>query len=182
MSKIIYYSNYCENCTKIVNKIAKSNLKSEMHFICIDKRYQKNNKTYLILENNDSIVLPNSINAVPALLLLNEDFKVIFGNQIIDYLNPIEEVQNQISTNFNGEPNSFSFNNNSSHIVSDNFSFLNQNSEELSAKGDGGMRQLYNYSTIQNDERIITPPEDYVPDKINETSYKEYEDKRNIIN
>ena len=44
------------------------------------------------------------------------------------------------------------------------------------------MRQLYNYSTIQNDERIITPPEDYVPDKINETSYKEYEDKRNIIN
>tara|TARA_X000000368_G_scaffold380741_1_gene336730 strand:- start:183 stop:725 length:543 start_codon:yes stop_codon:yes gene_type:complete len=180
MSKILYYSNFCENSGKILNKISKSNIKSQIHFICIDKRFQQNGKTYLILENNDKIILPNTITAVPALLLLNEDFKIIFGNSILDYLNPIEEVNEKISTNFNGEPNAFALSNTVSDINSDNYSFLNQDSNELSAKGDGGLRQLYNYSTLQNDERIITPPEDYVPDKINEESYKQYEDQRKI--
>ena len=182
MSKILYYSNFCENSSKIISKLSKSNIKSQIHFICIDKRFQKNGKTYLILENNDHILLPNTITAVPALLLLNEDFKTLFGDDILDFLNPIEEVAQEISTNFNGEPNAFTFSNTVSHVNSDSFSFLNQNSDELSAKGDGGLRQLYNYSTIQNDERIITPPEDYVPDKVTETSYKQYEDNRNIIN
>ena len=180
MSKILYYSNFCENSAKILNKISKINIKSQIHFICIDKRFQQNGKTYLILENNDKIILPNTITAVPALLLLNEDFKIIFGNSILDYLNPIEEVNEKISTNFNGEPNAFALSNTVSDINSDNYSFLNQDSNELSAKGDGGLRQLYNYSTLQNDERIITPPEDYVPDKINEESYKQYEDQRKI--
>ena len=35
-----------------------------------------------------------------------------------------------------------------SNIMSDNYSFLDQTSDDLSAKGDGGMRQLYNYATI----------------------------------
>ena len=181
MSKVLYYSNYCKNSSEIIKILSKSNVKKEIHFICIDKRYQKNNNTYLILENNDSIILPSTITAVPALLLLNEDFKVIFGNNILQYLNPIQENEKQISTNFNGEPNSFTFNNNSD-IISDNFSFLNQDSNEMSAKGDGGLRQIYNYSTLQNDERIITPPDDYIPDKINESSIKDYENNRNNLN
>ena len=180
MSKILYYSNYCKNSSDIISKVAKSNIKSQIHFICIDKRFQKDNKTYLILENGDSIILPNNVTAVPALLLLNEDFKVIFGKEILTYLNPIEEIKQQISTNFNGEPNAFCFGNAVSDINSDNFSFLNQTSDELSAKGEGGMRQLYNYSPLDNNDRIVTPPEDYVPDKVNETSYKHYEEQRNL--
>lgn len=181
MSKLLYYSNYCTNSNNILAKLSKSSVKKDIHFICIDKRYKRDNKTYIVLENNDSIILPENITSVPALLLLNNNFKILYGNEILSYLNPIEETNNQISTNFNGEPTSFMFNSNSSHIVSDNYSFLNQNSDELSAKGDGGLRQLYSYSTLQNDDRIVTPPDDYLPDKINEDSLKQYSDSRNNI-
>ena len=44
MSKILYYSNYCENCKKLLQNLAKSQEKKDIHFICIDQRIQKNNK------------------------------------------------------------------------------------------------------------------------------------------
>ena len=91
----------------------------------------------------------------------------------------MKENEKQISTNFNGEPNSFTFNNNSD-IISDNFSFLNQDSNEMSAKGDGGLRQIYNYCTLQNDDRIITPPDDYVPDKIDSADMEKFKSQREV--
>jgi hypothetical protein len=33
-------------------------------------------------------------------------------------------------------------------VASDTYSFWDQSSEEMLAKGNGGMRQMYNYSTI----------------------------------
>jgi hypothetical protein len=42
-------------------------------------------------------------------------------------------------------------------VMSDNFSFLDQSSEDLSAKGSGGLRQLYNYATIDFNESINCP-------------------------
>ena len=45
----------------------------------------------------------------------------------------------------------------------------------LSAKGNGGLRQMYNYATINHNDKIETPPDDYVPDKVNEDSLKNYE-------
>ena len=33
-------------------------------------------------------------------------------------------------------------------VESDTYSFWDQSSEEMLAKGNGGMRQMYNYSTI----------------------------------
>ena len=99
----------------------------------------------------------------------------------MNILKPIQKIETQISTNFNEEPSSFSLNTPISGIISDNFSFLDQDSDDLSAKGNGGMRQLYNYVTINNsEERIETPEENYVPDKINEQNIKEYENNRNI--
>jgi hypothetical protein len=41
--------------------------------------------------------------------------------------------------------------------MSDNYSFLDQSSEDLSAKGSGGLRQLYNYATIDFNESINCP-------------------------
>ena len=181
MGSILYYSNYCDNSKKLLGYLSKSSVKNNLHYVCIDRRVQKNNATYVVLENNQELLLPNTVNAVPALMILNGEYKVLFGDNILGYLKPVEQVKVQQATNFNGEPTSFMFNSNSSHIVSDNYSFLNQNSDELSAKGDGGLRQLYNYSTIQNDDRIVTPPDDYVPDKINEDSLKKYSDSRNNI-
>ena len=83
--------------------------------------------------------------------------------------------------NFNGEPSAFAIDSGFSGIVSDNYSFLDQNSDELSAKGNGGMRQLYNYATINQSDKIETPPDDYTPDKVNEQHFKDYETSRNNI-
>lgn len=182
MSSILYYSNFCENSKNLLSSISKSSVKNDLHFICIDKRIQKDNNTYIVLENNQQIVLPNTITAVPALLLINNNYQVLFGSDIVQHLKPVEEVKTQQATNFNGEPSAFNFNGGVSGVVSDNYSFLDQNSDELSAKGDGGMRQLYNYATINQADAIETPPDDYAPDKINEDSLKQYENNRNNIN
>ena len=62
MSQILYYSNYCENCKTLLQKISKSKVKEDMHFICIDKRVQKSNgATYIVLENTQEIILPPTI-------------------------------------------------------------------------------------------------------------------------
>ena len=181
MGSVLYYSNYCDNSKKIISYLSKSSIKDTLHFVCIDKRIQKNNSTYVILENNQELLLPNTINAVPALMILNNDYKVLFGDDIIDYLKPVQEINQQKATNFNGEPSAFSLNDGLTGIHSDNFSFLDQNNDDLSAKGDGGMRQLYNYATINYQEKIETPEENYIPDKVNENSLKAYEDNRNNI-
>ena len=207
MSSVLYYSNFCKNSKTILQKIAKSNVKNNIHFICIDKRIQKNNKTYIILESNQEIILPPDINAVPALLLLNKNYKVIFGEEILNYLNPIEleinnstnnitnnmanlnidpEIHKNNNNNYNtnkipDEPYAYVLNNNLTNVVSDNFSFLDQDSDELSTKGQGGMRQLYRYSTINSLDSISTPEEDYKPDKIGEINIKDLENQRNNI-
>ena len=101
---ILYYSNFCENCKKLLVILSKSGIKNNIHYVCIDKRIQKNNSTYVILENNQEILLPNTINAVPALMLINDNYKVLYGDSITSYLKPIEQVAVQKATNFNGEP------------------------------------------------------------------------------
>jgi hypothetical protein len=202
MSSILYYSNYCENSKLILANISKSSVKDSIHFMCIDKRIQKNNNTYIVLENNQHIILPNTITAVPALLLINQNYKVLCGNQILEYLKPVEDVlqmqssvqgqsqgqgqgqgqssgQGQSQGQGSDEPSAFRFSGGFSEVVSDNYSFLDQNSDDLSAKGDGGMRQLYNYATIDHTDKINTPPDDYIPDKIGEVNLKNLESERN---
>ena len=55
-------------------------------------------------------------------------------------------------------------------VSSDSFSFLDQSSEDLSAKGSGGMRQAHHYASITQDEQIETPPDTYSADTIGEVS------------
>lgn len=180
MGKIIYYSNYCENSKKVINKIAKTELVKSIHFICIDKRNIKNNKTYIILESNQEVLLPETITRVPALLLLNEDFKVYFGQDILEYLKPIEKISNNKATLYQGEPENYNLNNQFGYgVVSDNYSFLDQTSQELSAKGGGGMRQIHNYATLDHKDSINTPAEDYTPDKIGEFDMDKINNERN---
>ena len=181
MGSVLYYSNYCDNSKKLLSYLSKSSVKNTLHYVCIDRRIEKNNVIYVILENNQELLLPNTINAVPALMILNGKYNVLFGDDILNYLKPVEKINENKATNFNGEPSAFSINTNISHIQSDNFSFLDQGNDELSAKGNGGMRQLYNYATINFQDKIETPKEDYVPDKVNETALKNYEENRNNI-
>ena len=46
-------------------------------------------------------------------------------------------------------------------IVSDTYSFLDQSADDLSAKGEGGMRQIHQYSTLSSNTSIVTPEETY---------------------
>jgi len=60
---------------------------------------------------------------------------------------------------------------------------LDMDADELSAKGNGGTRQMFNYVTVQDDVNmsIETPPDDYSPDKVNESSIQQYEQQRNQL-
>lgn len=148
MSSILYYSKYCEVSKKYLQILSKSNIQKDIHFICIDKRVKDtNNKTYIVLDNGQKIILPENVTRVPALLLLNQGYAVLYGEQILQHLKPRQEVEVRQATRNNMEPTAFSFGGGGgfSNIVSDQYSFLDQAPEDLEAKGNGGMRQMHNY-------------------------------------
>ena len=64
-------------------------------------------------------------------------------------------------------------------VASDNYSFLDQESSELSAKGNGGMRQIHHYATINHSDSIETPPDTYSADTIGNVSMEQLQQKRN---
>jgi len=147
MSYILYYSKYCEVSKKYLQILSKSNIQKDIHFICIDKRTKDaNNKTYIVLENGQNIILPDNVTRVPALLLLNQGYNVLYGEKILEFLKPKQEVEVRQATQNNMEPMAFSFGGGGfSDVVSDQYSFLDQAPEDLEAKGNGGMRQMHNY-------------------------------------
>ncbi len=148
MSCILYYSKYCEVCKKYLQVLSKSDMQKDIHFICIDKRVtDANNKTYIILENNEKIILPTNVTKVPALLLLTKGYQVIYGEQILEYLKPRQKEEVRQATFNNMEPMAFSLGGGGGFgdVVSDQYSFLDQDPSELTAQGNGGMRQMHNY-------------------------------------
>lgn len=154
MSYVLYYSKYCSNCKTILYKLSRNEIKEDIHFLCIDKRKQQGDKIYIILNDGKEILMPKEIKKVPALLLINRGNRIIYGKEIENFLNPILNKQ-QIK---NLEPLAFSnFEMGSSH--SDNYSFLDQNSDELSTKGQGGLRQMHAFATYNVNDSIETPPE-----------------------
>ena len=80
-------------------------------------------------------------------------------------------------TLYDEEPDAFSFSGNT-QVVSDNFSFLSQTPDEMAAKGDGGTKQMYFYSGIEEGGSIETPPEDYIPNKIGDNDYQKFQEQR----
>lgn len=147
MSCILYYSKYCEVCKKYLQILSKSNIQKDIHFICIDKRVKdSNNKTYIILENGQKIILPENITKVPALLLLNEGYQLLHGEEILKYLKPTQQEEIKQATQNNMEPMAFALGgSNFCDVISDQYSFLDQEPDDLKADGNGGMRQMHNY-------------------------------------
>ena len=132
------------------------------------------------MENGQEILLPPTVNKVPALLLLNQGHKVLFEQEITNYLEPKQlAVQKQVTQN-NMEPMAFSLGGSAFGVASDNYSFLDQSSDDLSAKGDGGMRQQYHYASINYTDNIETPPENYEPDKVGNVSMEQLQQKRKL--
>lgn len=170
MSNILYYSKYCEHSKKLIGHITSNSLQDGIHFICIDKRFQDpaTNKVYILLDNGDKIIMPENVQSVPAMLLLKENYRVIYGDEIYNHVKPIIREQVKQSTQNNMEPSCFSFQGDSGGfggVMSDNYSFLDQSSEELGTKGHGGMRQMYNYSSLNDTTTtsgsIQTPTDDF---------------------
>ena len=173
MDTILYYSNYCQNCTKALRIIGKSSVKNSMHFICIDNRHTKDGQTFAVLETGKEVRLPPNLTSVPALLLLNRGYRLLSGDEIMDYVSPKVEADKQGATGTAGEPLAFSFTG-GGFIASDTYSFLDQSVEDLEAKGDGGMKQLHHYARPGQADTIETPPDAESSNKQKEGTQQTY--------
>ena len=183
MSSIIYYSTHCDKSKAVLTALSKSQVSNDIHFLCIDKRVKSSTGAWhIITETHEKVLLPPQVNRVPALLLLNKGHQVLYGDQILQHFQPKNVALNDQATGFNGEPNAFALGRESMGsgfgVASDNYSFLDQSADELSAKGNGGMRQLYNYATIDLVDKIETPPDTYSPDKVGSVSLEQLQQKR----
>lgn len=166
MSSILYYSKFCNSSNKILQILTKFNVSDQIHFVCIDSRIKKNGKNYAVLGNGQEIPMPENITAVPALLILNQQYRVIYGNEIINFFQNQINTQIDIATNKNKIPIStqseskFSeFGGFSGSIVSDSYSYLDQDPVvELSTKGNGGLRQMHNYAGLNDESFMIRQP------------------------
>jgi hypothetical protein len=178
MSCILYYSNFCEPSKKLLQTVTKTQNAKDIHFICIDKRVKDSNgKVYIVLQNGQKIVMPENVTRVPALLLLNQNYKVIYGDDIYKHLRPQAQQQVKEATKNNMEPVNYqdgfsAFSGFGGGIVSDNYSFLDQSDTELSVKGDGGLRQMHNYVTLNESMNLAmklpTDEVEYKADKLKE--------------
>jgi len=177
MSCILYYSNYCQHSQKLLKDLSQSKIKDEIHFISIDNREKgPDGQTVLNLEKNQKVILPTTVSRVPALLLLNKNYEVLFGEDINKHLQPKQQQITQVATQSQGEPMAFALGGGS--VVSDNYSFLDMTSDDLSAKGGGGTRQMHSYATLDFNDTINTPNEDYDPNKVGDGDLEKFQRAR----
>jgi len=182
----LYYSNLCKHSQRVLQYLVKNNLTSKISFICIDKRTRdaNNNQMYIILEDGKRVIMPPNIQSVPSLLLVKQNYRVILGEDIIRYYQlKLQEPNRQTQVNKIAEPigTSLMASNQGMNIVSEQYTFYNLTPDELSAKGMGGRRSMYNYVAASQDINTInTPPETYAADKIsNDTTIDKIQEKRN---
>ena len=162
MKYILFYSNFCKHSKELLIQISKSiSIKNEINFICIDKRVEENGSYYSMLENGKKILIPNSIVVVPSMILLNYGNKIISGPEIINFLQETILKSISIATNGQMEPACYSFSEMSG--LSDPYSYLDISSDDMLAKGSGGMKITHDYSFINNNISIETPPEGSKP-------------------
>jgi hypothetical protein len=157
--------------------MSRTKLQHSIHFICIDQRSRASNGQTYIICNNEQLILPPPVTRVPA-LYFSDTHKVLFGDDIYKYLLPKEAEITHVATSGQGEPECFSMNQMSQ--LSDMYSYLDQSAEDMSAKGNGGIRQLRHFSALDENTSIQTPDEDYVPDKVgkNGKTMEEYKNER----
>jgi hypothetical protein len=169
MSCILYYSNFCEHSKKLLQQFSKTSLSKDIHFVCVDNRKKnENGKWVAIVANNQEIVVPETVTRVPALLLLS-NYQVLFGTAIVQYFQPQEKQILQESTENNMEPSAFfTF---GSGVMSDRFSFIEENGEKLSPE----TRQIQNSNYVKLTDNVAINASEMTPG----TSQKIPEDKTN---
>ena len=168
----LYYSNYCKHSQRVLHFVVKGNLTEKINFLCIDKREKdvNNNQIYIVLEIGKKVIMPPNIQSVPALLLVKHGYKVLLGDDIIQHFQGaanMETKKKMMSQQI--EPVGTSLSSNYMNVSSEQYTPFNLTPDELSAKGHGGRRQIYNY--VSANEEIIsiqTPPDTYQADKVDQ--------------
>lgn len=176
--KIMYYSKYCKNCDKVIKILSRSSAKDYIHFLPIDKRTNKGGKLSILLDSGESVLLPSSISRVPALLLIHQGNRVLFGDEIINFFREDFDKERKKASINNDEPLAYSFYGEMGTQMSDSYSYLDQNSDEMGVKGEGGLRQMHSFVKLDQTFMIDTPPEDYVKEKLDENTIKQYQQSR----
>lgn len=176
MEYILFFSLFCKHSNNILQYIqCLPELKDSIRFVNLDKRYEKNGTLYVVLDNGKHMEIPKIVRSVPTMILLHNGNQILTSeDQIKSYL---EKKSSVSSMRMGGEPESFSLGMGSSDICSDSYSFFDMDSESLSAKGEGGLRQMHNYVSLNDNIRIETPPDD-APKGNTENALKEKEKER----
>lgn len=201
MGYILFYSNYCIQCQKLIQFISKTKVVKKIHFICIDNRKRDaQGNTLVILENGQHMVLPPNITRVPALVLVMQNNRVLFGceeisrhfNETMGDLPPrtgagAPATHATVAAAAATEPSPYVLNTavgcgaSGFGVTSDQYSYYDTPADDYNLeKGSAGTRQMHNYVSIKsNPERIWAPEETYKPDKIGEISLEQLQQQRN---
>ena len=152
---LLFYSNKCQNCKKIVSEINQTPVRSAIRYVCID-------------DKNIRAKLPQYIKSVPTLVVGGSN-QIHVGNQILGFIKmmsmktvkqqekkPEIRVRHAVSEHKNEGPLSFSMSE-MGNSYSDNYSFVDIDG---SSQGNGGTSISHsfdfigkrNYSAHQNSE------------------------------
>ena len=162
---VLYYSNNCKYCKKLLAHLAKVGLLEKYNFVCIDRRSIDPNtrQMTITLDRGVKTTLPPNVSRVPTLLLVNQKYTAVIGDDIYSH------IDTKVSSNV--DPNNLAYDNGGEpigyilapssggvNIVSETFTMYNAPPEELSAKGNGGTRQMFNYTSAKFDSASIPTP------------------------
>lgn len=166
MKPILYYSEYCQYSNSIIQALSQTSIKECIHFINIDKRIIDNGNILILLDNHSRVPLPSSVSRVPTLIYKDNQNKVhtLVGQNIKNYI--FEKINEEKEKHHVDDVIPYVFQSVNNFVHSDYYSFLDQDADEMSAKGNGGLRQMYNYANYNCMQSIETPNEDYIPDTI----------------
>jgi len=175
----LYFSKYCKHSSNILEELNRQGMNKKFNYICIDKRTVKQNITYILNPDGSTFPLPPMINRVPV-LLLKPNHEILSGDQILDYIKPQAKNINEEKSMLYDEPNPFSLKADPGGVSSDNYSFLDTPVNEMNAQGNGGLRQMYNYATLETNDVINTQFDADKQPKLNMT-LEQLEQQRNNI-
>jgi hypothetical protein len=160
MKYILYYSNNCHNCKNVLYSLSRNYTAKDICYICIDKRVKNNDGTRsAVLDNGQLVPLPPNVTHVPSLILLNRGFTLVQGDgPVLQELLPSgQNTVNSLGGYANPEPMAFS----SSEMngMSDNYSYISLDANQMSAQGNGGLAMMHGFAHIEHQDYINTPKE-----------------------
>lgn len=160
MKYILYYSNHCNNSKTVLYSLSRNYNSKDICYICIDKRVKNNDGSRsAVLDNGQLVPLPPNVTHVPSLMMLNNGFNIIQGDTpILNELLPKGQPNVSSLGGFvNSEPMAFSAS--EMNGMSDNYSYLSLDANQMSAQGNGGLAMMHGFAHIDHVDFIETPKE-----------------------